>query len=92
MRKLGIATIAFFAFGSAAYAMGGGPYHPAPTLPNVSSDATERPTSSAAGYSGYTEPYVGYSANLGMTRPGVTGWGSGEAWGAFPGSLNANGG
>jgi hypothetical protein len=92
MRKLQIATIAFFAFGSAAYAMGGGPYHPAPTQPNVSSEAMQRPTYGEAPYSGFAEPYAGYSASLGMTSPSVGGWGPGEAWGSFPGSLNANGG
>jgi hypothetical protein len=81
MRKLQIAAIAFFAFGSAGYAMGGQPYHPAPTQPDANSAATEFGAA----------PYGGYSANMGMTSQPQMGWGPGDAWRNFPGSLNANG-
>lgn len=84
MRKLQIAAIAFFAFGSGAYAMGGASYHPAPTQSDVNSAPTERSTSGLI-------PYSDYSANLGVTSPPQMGWGPGDAWRNFPGSLNANG-
>ena len=93
LRKLGIAAIAFFALGSAAYAMGGGPYPHLTGQPDLHTPAMVGANPGAGGYGGYSAPYNGYSANLGATSPNAPGWGwgPGDAWGNFPGSTSANG-
>lgn len=85
MRKIHIAVVAFFAFGSAAYAMGGGSNHPMPTEANLKGVPAHAATRYQAGANNFT-------ANIGTVSPRVGGWGPGKAWGDFAGSLNANGG
>jgi hypothetical protein len=65
MRTLQIAAIAFFAFGSAAYAMGGGPYPHLLGQPDLHPSYPEGPAFDAAPLVVNPAPYVGYSAHLG---------------------------
>jgi hypothetical protein len=89
MRKLSITVLAFLALGSAAYAQEGGAYHPLRAAPNAPGAQTESGGATAgSNLSGYNALVASSYA----PHPAMPGWGPGESWGRFPGSLNANGG
>jgi len=69
MGKFAVAGIAFRTFGSAAYAMGGGPYPHLLGQPDLHSPAMEGANPEMAPFDGYTAPYNSYSADLGATAP-----------------------
>jgi hypothetical protein len=86
MRTLQIAAVALLAFSSAAYAMSDGPYHHPMHRAHHFHSAMHRPVDSGQ------PPINGFTAYPAPSVAPAPGWGPGEAWHSFPGSLNANGG
>ena len=87
MRTLQIAAIAVLAFSSAAYAAGEGPYHRTHAARHLHAVMHRPIDNGQPANNGWTANTV---APAPIAHP--SGWGPGDAWGSFPGSLNANGG
>jgi hypothetical protein len=85
MRTLQIAAIALLAFSSAAYAAGDGPYHHPIHKAHHLHSVMAPPVDNGQA------PVSGFTADTAAPIARAPGWGPGEAWHNFPGSLNANG-